>query len=43
MSFPSKGISSRNSENFLSNSAHCVNSTDDPSLMDFLTQIDWTG
>jgi hypothetical protein len=43
MSFPSKVISSQNSENFLSNSAHCVNSTDNPSLMDFSTQINWTG
>jgi hypothetical protein len=43
MLFSSKVISSRNPENFLSYSAHCVNSTDNPSLMDFSTQIDWTG
>ncbi len=43
MLFHLKVISSRSSENFLSNSSHCVNSTDNPSLMDFSTQIDWTG
>ncbi len=43
MSFSSKVISSWNSETFLSNSAHCVNSIDNPPLMDFSTQIDGTG
>ncbi len=43
MLFPSKVISSQNSENFLSNSAHCVNSTDNPSLNDFSRQINKTG
>ena len=43
MLFPSKVVSSQNSESFLSNSAHCVNSTDNLSLVDFSTQIDWTG
>ncbi len=43
MLFPSKVISSWNSENFLSNSAHCVNSIDTPSLMNFSRQIDGTG
>ncbi len=42
MLFPSKVISSQNSE-FLSNSAHWVNSTDNPPLMDFWRQIDGTG
>ncbi len=42
MSFPSKVITSWNSESFLSNSAHCVNSTDNLSLIDFSRQSDGT-